>query len=518
MAHCPLILLVVATLLQTRQIRAESPTVGNHETDTNPGQNPTPDGQLYDVFGWFPKDSAASECAALLLDRAQSPALNLGVSHLPVHGGGGSFAKLTCDYRTGTHLFGARVEIEAFSTSAFVSQARGANWWENHCGSDAYPYSRGQLICNADGSFIELRRCNDVWCDTFYHFTDNNAWVTIMLTSRPGEEEDRIATVLEIGDQVRQVLAAKRAGDISPSADQSASDAPDEEGAAEAASQELRANVGLYPDPPVPGKVVVFQSQVSGQAQGEALSYAWYLDGEPLGTGETAQWTATLGEHAVSVEVRSAAAEDRIAIASAGFLVALSPATEDVDPGADAGWRMGALACTDDVTSDDRLACTASWTRDWESDLGALSVQWYLDGVLATWENSVGQSASFSLDQPAPGSHTIQVQLVDPASDAQASRSVTVNVAPGMNATIPVTARATAALGSSATLAGWLWLEWRRARQATVRPGTRRRCDGTRPKGNGVKSARRQQPFEMPKPTMHGPRRAPTSWRVRGPA
>ncbi|MGC9360542.1 MAG: hypothetical protein ACP5G7_09250 [Anaerolineae bacterium] len=86
--------------------------------------------------------------------------------------------------------------------------------------------------------------------------------------------------------------------------------------------EELSASIGIYPDSPVPGKAVVFRAQVSGKAADEALTYAWYVDGELVGSDETAQWTATLGEHEVSLEVQSAADEERGAIASSGFVVA----------------------------------------------------------------------------------------------------------------------------------------------------------------------------------------------------
>jgi len=260
--------------------------------------------------------------------------------------------------------------------------------------------------------------------------------------------------------------AAALSGAITPAANQSDVEPLPE--ADPSAIEEFSASIGIYPDPPVPGKVAVFRAQVSGEAADEALSYTWYVDGEMVGSDETAQWSATVGEHEVSLKVQSTLAEERGAIASSGFVVASPLATENADPAADAGWSMGTLACSEGITSDDTLTCTATWSRDQDSDLGALAVQWYIDGVLASWGNSVGQSASFSLDQPAPGSHTIQVQLTDSASDALAARSVTVDITRGANTGVPVTARATAALGSSATIGGWLWLEWRRAREAAA--------------------------------------------------
>lgn len=85
------------------------------------------------------------------------------------------------------------------------------------------------------------------------------------------------------------------------------------------AAEKLQVSASFYPDPPVPGKVVVFQAQVTGQASGETLHYAWYLDGELLGTQETAEWTATLGEHTLTLEVQSAADAERGAAATVSW-------------------------------------------------------------------------------------------------------------------------------------------------------------------------------------------------------
>jgi len=241
--------------------------------------------------------------------------------------------------------------------------------------------------------------------------------------------------------------------------------APDD---ADEPRDDLTASIAIYPDPPILGKVVTFSPEVQGSGPRESLRYAWHLDGEALGTDQAAQWTATPGEHVVTLQIQSADAPERTAAASLGFVVAAPPPISDTDTAMGASFAMGSLSCADGVTSDDTLTCSASWSRDAESDLGALLVQWYVDGAPASQENSVGQSATFSLEQPAPGEHSIQVLLTDPASDAQAARTTSVSVAPGRNAQVPVSARAAAAVGSAGTVAGWLWLEWRRARRASA--------------------------------------------------
>ena len=235
---------------------------------------------------------------------------------------------------------------------------------------------------------------------------------------------------------------------------------------AEEPLEELRASIAIYPDPPILDKVVTFSPEVQGSGAGEGLRYAWHLNGEALGTDQAAQWTATPGEHIVTLQIQSTDAAERTATASLGFAVAPPPPISDADTATGASFAMGSLTCADGITSDDILTCSASWSRDEDSGLGALVVQWYVDGMPASQENSVGQSATFSLAQPAPGEHSVQVLVTDPASDAQAARTTSVDVAPGRNAQIPVSARVAAALGSAGTVAGWLWIEWRRARQA----------------------------------------------------
>lgn len=258
--------------------------------------------------------------------------------------------------------------------------------------------------------------------------------------------------------------AAQAAGTIAPTHEEHSDGAEDVEQPLNA----LSVSIGLSPDPPVLDRVVIFRPEVHGNSPQESLRYAWQLDGEPLGTDESAQWNATLGEHVVSLNLQSDNDPERAAVASLSFVVTRPLPTKDEDTAPGASFAMGSLICTDEISSDDTLTCTASWTRNEDSDLGALFVQWYVDGASASQENNVGQSATFSLAQPAPGEHSVQVRLVDPASDAQAARTISIHVTPGNNARVPVSARAVAALGSSGTVAGWLWLEWRRARQAAV--------------------------------------------------
>lgn len=175
---------------------------------------------VYDIRSWFSEETIASDCAALMGEHAHDAANYLHFYKNSVDGGDGIVIRLQCDYRTQPELLGASLDLEVFDQAEFVVQARGADWWEHYCGSDAVAYhqDQGELICEADGQYIEKRNCTisdcvgcpPSQCTTNLIFTDGNAWASIMLETLATDEGDRVAAVREIAERVRQVLAAKR--------------------------------------------------------------------------------------------------------------------------------------------------------------------------------------------------------------------------------------------------------------------------------------------------------------------
>jgi len=144
-------------------------------------------------------------------------------------------------------------------------------------------------------------------------------------------------------------------------------------------------------------QVQVFTAVASGGTG--ALSYQWYLDGAVV-SGQTASsysYTATLGSHLVYVRVTDSASPPvsvnsnsvSVTVNSVGFAVSVSP--------------VGPLTLV--------LNQVQVFTAVASGGTGALSYQWYLDGVADS-----GQTTSTYSYTPVLGSHGIQVNVTDSAS------------------------------------------------------------------------------------------------------
>lgn len=86
------------------------------------------------------------------------------------------------------------------------------------------------------------------------------------------------------------------------------------------ADQELVATIGMFPDPPVPDKLLQFSVDVEGRRKGEELSYIWFID--DMGQSEAPAFAALAltGTHSVQVEVRGDGS-DRLAVDRRNFTV-----------------------------------------------------------------------------------------------------------------------------------------------------------------------------------------------------
>jgi hypothetical protein len=215
------------------------------------------------------------------------------------------------------------------------------------------------------------------------------------------------------------------------------------------------ATIGLTPDPPVAEAALIFSANVDGQGPDETLTYQWSLDGEVMCESATCTWPAALpGAHTVQLVVYG---DGRETADSRSFDVPL--AVTKVPETAPARFHIVYLDCSDDISSDETLACTVRFDRDQER-LGLLNVMWLLNGAVAATESSAGDSASWGLDQPAPGDHRIEVQVSDPETGQAQANSTWTTVRPGRNAMIPPTMQVGAAAGTLTALGAWLWLEW----------------------------------------------------------
>lgn len=124
--------------------------------------------------------------------------------------------------------------------------------------------------------------------------------------------------------------------------------------------------------------------------------------------------------------------------------------------------------CDDSIASGQDIDCRVNIQRDSE-DVGGLMVVWVMDGFVANQELVLGDSATFNFPNPPPGSHTVQVQVID--SDTADVRTVAMGVEVGGFASpdeapnrIPAGAQTASAVGTTALIGAWLWAEWLAAR------------------------------------------------------
>jgi len=228
------------------------------------------------------------------------------------------------------------------------------------------------------------------------------------------------------------------------------------------ADQELVATIGMFPDPPVPDKLLQFTVAVEGRRKGEYLSYIWFID--DMGQSESPAFAALAltGTHSVQVEVRGDG-PDRLAVDRRNFTVPpLDMAGGDAGAEGAQGFRITFFEFDQALTSDETLSARVGFERDDES-IGVLQVLWFVDGALAHSESTVGQRSSFSLRRPPPGDHRIEVRVVHPETGAGDARAGLVQVAEGSGSPISPQDAATSATGTGVAIGTWLWAEhWRR--------------------------------------------------------
>jgi hypothetical protein len=231
-------------------------------------------------------------------------------------------------------------------------------------------------------------------------------------------------------------------------------------------AEDLVVTIGMMPDPPLEGKSILLSAHVEGQFPKEELFYNWFLNGDLMCETESCSLDPLEGSHTVQLDVYGSG--DRIATDIRTFTVA--PAADAVaDAGDAAGFAITDLSCSDGISSDETLACTAQFER-LQGGIGSLNVIWVIDGVTASSASTDGDSASWSLDQPAPGTHDVDVQVIDPATDMARVRGTEVEVRAGRNAMIPPIMQVGAAGGTLVTIGAWTWWEWlRQRREAALR-------------------------------------------------
>ena len=124
--------------------------------------------------------------------------------------------------------------------------------------------------------------------------------------------------------------------------------------------------------------------------------------------------------------------------------------------------------CDATIAAGQDIDCSLSIQRD-NDDVGPLTVVWVMDGYIADETEVLGNSSSFHFPNPPPGSHTVQVTVLD--STMRYVRVAAMNVEVGGFASpddapnrIPAGAQTASAVGTTALIGAWLWAEWMAAR------------------------------------------------------
>ena len=128
--------------------------------------------------------------------------------------------------------------------------------------------------------------------------------------------------------------------------------------------------------------------------------------------------------------------------------------------------------CDAAIAAGQDIDCSLSIQRD-NDDVGPLTVVWVMDGYIADETEVLGNASSFHFPNPPPGSHTVQVQVID--SDTTDVRVAAMNVEVGGFASpddapnrIPAGAQTASAVGTTALIGAWLWAEWLAAKGSAL--------------------------------------------------
>lgn len=229
----------------------------------------------------------------------------------------------------------------------------------------------------------------------------------------------------------------------------------------------LEAHIRLAPDPPAPYEKITFSAEVKGQLEDEKLTYQWLLDGRALCDAATcAVDELTTGAHTVLLVVKGER-NDRETSQTRTITVAVPVASSSA---AEAGFTISNPACNSGISSDETLNCTATIVRGRE-EVESLDIVWIIDGASVEGGSTSAGTVSWSLPQPPPGDHSIQVRATDPKTGHSRSGATGVSVKAGANAAIPPWAQATAVAGTLAAVSTWLWAEWWLNRRAAQQAG-----------------------------------------------
>lgn len=135
---------------------------------------------------------------------------------------------------------------------------------------------------------------------------------------------------------------------------------------------------------------------------------------------------------------------------------------EDLPDDPNAGFSV-ALSCSDQVYPQDNLNCNMNVVGGTEYQ--TYLVNWIMDGYVIKSSTILLGQDNFTFPYPPPGSHVVQVQVMDDSTyNLRVASTGAEILVPPDDGRLPPWTQATAAAGSVLILGAWLWSEWAAAR------------------------------------------------------
>jgi hypothetical protein len=217
---------------------------------------------------------------------------------------------------------------------------------------------------------------------------------------------------------------------------------------------EVQAQCG--PAEPQAGDTVSCLAQAYGVPDGDSVDYQWDLNRVADCIDSACAWQAQPGTQQVSV---TAVAKPSGKTASTSLNISVGAGTTQVQDDPLAGFTITYLGCSNEISSDEVMECAVGFQRQ-SKEIKHLVVVWRVDGSPAATETHTDDGSFYNLAQPAPGVHTIEVQVTDPKTGRSRVMSTSARIFPGQNASIPPGAGAVAGAGTATLIGTWLWSQW----------------------------------------------------------
>lgn len=215
------------------------------------------------------------------------------------------------------------------------------------------------------------------------------------------------------------------------------------------------------PEAPAADEIIACLVEAIGAADNDTVDYTWQIDGVTLCQGLACQWQARQGGHSGIVNGMAKPSGKQ---ASRAVSVTVGGWKAKVVDDPTAGFVITNLGCSNEISSDEVMECAAGFKRG-SPEIQELVVVWLVDGQTVSTSTRSDDGDFYNLAQPAPGVHTIEVQVSDPRSGKARLLTTTARIFPGKNAAIPPATGAAASAGALTGVAVWMWAQWWASKQ-----------------------------------------------------